>query len=1279
MKKRIFILLLCIVSLGLGGCIFDRVESQKLQTPTHVAVVDSGSQKILQFDKVKYCDGYVIKIEGVEYSSRTNSFDCTDIFGDLKNYFIQVKAISNGYHKDSEYSEVYRYSHSITLATPALTINGYTASWTNVPNAESYTVKIQKVVNGEGALVSTYPVSENVFDFANHIQTAGLYTFSVQANSTNDRVHDSEWSQSVAYKNYMSLAQPTGLNAVIQPDRSKCDLNFAINTNAKNYELTIDGNKHILSAGSTTNGKIDMLALGYDFSEARVYQITLTALAYDYYLDSPISDTYNLVIDDIKLPTPEITKVTEESEYYYVIWTADARCQTFTIKINSEVYKTAITSTNVIIPKSEVAGDSVFVSVIAEAYGYYQASSESEVVSPALTEMLDTPTNLAISADKVLTFDPVSKANGYVVRIDGTNYNYDTNTADISAYFTVGKQYAIQVKAIKNVITAGDKYNESEFSDVYYYDHYKVASCPTNLHFGTGVERYLLFFDMVNEGVEGYSLEISGNGDNVYHTIGSSPVDMTNFFATDGLYTMRIKSLASNNYYSDSEWTDSIQCHFVTKLDQPTNVVFADYKISFDPVLFASSYTVRINDNECVTNTTTMDLSAHFIVAQRYYISVKANANEQDFFTDSDYYSVDPYDYYLPLAKVKDISVALVGNTYRVDFTEVNNASGYILTLTNTDTGASVTTDLISSLPCDITHYLTSAGNMSITVTAVGVTEYYTSSISDVVAFTTQPLYASVVSNLNIRHVASGITATWDESDFSNGYKIELNGTVLEDSYIGTSYTLTDKFLDEGTYTLKISALGYGYYQNSAVTTQDYDYTFRYQTDFARHKVFMYGEYWDYDIESYENFMYVNWHQFLFRRTTIRVYIADVKSIVREYNKYSGIKYNIDLTSTDSISVQRLAYYTCNLYPEYVSISYPDVSKSGNIYTITFANQMNNDNTTSFRDDQPNYVTTTTNPVNYAGGVKEYTNRSYSWDDFAINSRDEIVVSNSEQLFMVVQYGKKPVFTKNCVAKTIYDNAKTVLRKIIRNDMTDLEKVVAIFDWVQSTNVYDYELLDYTSKEGGLVTDVGHYKDFYLEGILYDLDNSLAVCDGIAKTFTLLCNMEGIDSIKINGTAGGGGHAWSKVKLDGVWYFVDATWADTKYENVEYSTHWYFLESDIRNSDHVIEYPTDAEFDALVDYDYYSNVYYSYEGVTKDWSASSVSEYTHIMRYIKSLYDAEVAQYGASSTKVRKVYDFGLDMDIKNDTQLQNILRNASMTFGYSVNDDYTKIMIFLD
>lgn len=64
----------------------------------------------------------------------------------------------------------------------------------------------------------------------------------------------------------------------------------------------------------------------------------------------------------------------------------------------------------------------------------------------------------------------------------------------------------------------------------------------------------------------------------------------------------------------------------------------------------------------------------------------------------------------------------------------------------------------------------------------------------------------------------------------------------------------------------------------------------------------------------------------------------------------------------------------------------------------------------------------------------------------------------------------------------------------------------------------------------------------------------LAVCDGYSLAFEYLLQQCGIDTIFMAGLAGSdedsaGGHAWNLVKVDGIWYEVDATWDD--WGNVE--------------------------------------------------------------------------------------------------------------------------------
>ena len=96
-------------------------------------------------------------------------------------------------------------------------------------------------------------------------------------------------------------------------------------------------------------------------------------------------------------------------------------------------------------------------------------------------------------------------------------------------------------------------------------------------------------------------------------------------------------------------------------------------------------------------------------------------------------------------------------------------------------------------------------------------------------------------------------------------------------------------------------------------------------------------------------------------------------------------------------------------------------------------------------------------------------------------------------------------------------------------DMSDLEKIRALHDWVIHNAHYDTSYSDYSGP-----------------GILL---NGEAVCAGYAEAFEMLCNAAGIECVYVTGKAGSsyedaGGHAWNMVKLGDSWYNVDCTWDD---------------------------------------------------------------------------------------------------------------------------------------
>ncbi len=180
-------------------------------------------------------------------------------------------------------------------------------------------------------------------------------------------------------------------------------------------------------------------------------------------------------------------------------------------------------------------------------------------------------------------------------------------------------------------------------------------------------------------------------------------------------------------------------------------------------------------------------------------------------------------------------------------------------------------------------------------------------------------------------------------------------------------------------------------------------------------------------------------------------------------------------------------------------------------------------------------------------------------------------VYTSDELCYVVQKGYSPEPTSGSAAERIYDKARRVIGNILSDDMTEERKVRAIFDWIMWNTVYDYSVVTYD------VASAVRQPAFYAEGVF---DTGYAVCDGIAKSMSLLCNMAGIPCIRVVGYADNGTlgrHAWNKVCIENEWYILDATWSDSRISlgnrTFEGALHDYYLKADCEMPTHIELYP----------------------------------------------------------------------------------------------------------
>lgn len=388
-------------------------------------------------------------------------------------------------------------------------------------------------------------------------------------------------------------------------------------------------------------------------------------------------------------------------------------------------------------------------------------------------------------------------------------------------------------------------------------------------------------------------------------------------------------------------------------------------------------------------------------------------------------------------------------------------------------------------------------------------------------------------------------------------------------------------------------------------------------------------------------------------KTKTIVYLSEhdeARFYISHFHDYGGYAQNRYITSKEELKnlilfvlenkIAEITFYAGYATPETVEKDVSEVSKyveesgiipgyslktSGNEFTIYFK---------YFADKEGTVPTVNSPEYDAPDGFMDAVQNTYSkphYDNvkktrnFYIDGvKETMSVSTSNMLYKAVAWGYKPVFMGSQAdnLKQIYDNAKDALSYIVSDDMSEYEKVHAIYDYIIYNVRYDHDCanakdkyenrfdLSEDEREFLSLNEKMKYYGYYLEGIFlnkfYKKDMH-AVCDGKSKAFVLMCGIEGITAVRISGKASSDGqnpvgHAWNKVLLDlngtgdKEWYFVDTTWGDVGDDSKEFLSHAYFLLSDDEAKNTHVENPGHDYPKAEGKFDYYAHETYTSSG-----------------------------------------------------------------------------------
>lgn len=640
MKKAIACLLL-ILTVICVAC-----STQSLATPDGLSL----DYNVLSWNRVENADGYIVWVNGEEYTAQTNFLELALSNG---KYEIKVKAISNGKYDDSQYSETMIYDSTANkdiakLSTPSiLGIDGRgQITWSMIGNSIGYRIfsnnSLLYTIEGKNTTAYTLDITEPG-------------TYSIQIQAIGDNVN---YSDSVRSNSYKFVIDPDGTPSV--PLLSAPVITYDATTECISWTKVRSAIGYLVYLNDNVVERIDgNEVFSYKVDPKLTENIyTVKALGdEEIYGTSSKSNAITFPLEPAEPPTSLSVRVIDGEAVVY--WDKVDYSVGYRVEIGNKV-ETVLTN-SIKLNGYEDGEYNIRVSALGDGLLYSTTAYSSQISVSVNDGALALPTlsttDHVVYIDSVLYWNAVENAKSYTITvetpyddtIDTLTFTTDKLSLEMDKVFidtvlifyvkanAVGFRSSPNSYGVGYVPSATKTYvDDKGFIVTEKGDQYYFTAVPTEISYDG---EFITWRAVQN--ASAYSVIIDGTE----YTVSDNRLEYD--IAESVIIT--ISALTEKEFYYNSPRTAETVIMYPDRLTTPIPQL-EKYTIRWDAVDGSSEYLIYINGKPLTVHSTVIDLKSIVTVDGLYTLSVQAIAEDGSGYKSSLlskelYYTVDYGEY----------------------------------------------------------------------------------------------------------------------------------------------------------------------------------------------------------------------------------------------------------------------------------------------------------------------------------------------------------------------------------------------------------------------------------------------------------------------------------------------------------------------------------------------------------------------------------------------------------------------------------------------------------